>query len=244
MNNNILSIIIGFLLILGTIISYGVQFHKIIINNSINGINLTSIVMGTISSSLTMYASILLNLNKLEDFTIKLDVSQLIIVCFCWLLYSLIYIFCIRKNKYIDLYHYNEPNLNRPNNKYIYGLFFSSWIIFICFGLVSFIIPDSIIFINIMFFISSFFSLLQWIPQIIESYTTSTISTLSLITLSINTCGCILTVIYQSIINGEKILLMIPYIVSAILQILIIFILKCKKPRPIFDFTSDELIRL
>jgi hypothetical protein len=37
---------------------------------------------------------------------------------------------------------------------------------------------------------------------------------------------------------------MIPYIVSAILQILIIFILKCKKPRPVFDLTSDELIRL
>jgi uncharacterized protein with PQ loop repeat len=242
--NNILSIIIGFILILGTIFSYGVQFHKIIINNSINGINLTSIVMGTISSSLTMYASILLNLDKFEKFTIKLDVSQLIIVCACWLFYTLIYIFCIRRNKYIELYHYNEPNLNRPSDKYIYGLFFTSWVVFIIFGIVSFIIPDSKVFINIMFFISSFFSLLQWIPQVIESYTTSTISTLSLITLSINTCGCILTVIYQSIINGEKILLMIPYIVSAILQILIIFILKCKKPRPIFDLTSDELIRL
>ncbi len=54
-----------------------------------------------------------------------------------------------------------------------------------------------------------------------------------------NTSGCILTVIYQSVINCEKVVLMIPYIVGAILQIAIMIILKFKKPRAIFDDYND-----
>ena len=91
-----------------------------------------------------------------------------------------------------------------------------------------------------MFAISALMSVLQWIPQVIQSYTTLLVtSSLSLITLSLNTSGCILTVIYQSVINGEKLLLMIPYIVGAILQIVIMVILKFKKPRTLFDNYND-----
>ena len=57
--NIALSGIIGFSLIIGTIISYGIQFHKIIVNKSIDGINITSLVMGVISTILTMYLSLI-----------------------------------------------------------------------------------------------------------------------------------------------------------------------------------------
>ena len=235
--NSALSGVVGFLLIIGTIISYGIQFHKIIVNKSIVGINISSLVMGVISSILTMYASILLNLDELSSFTIGLDVSQLIVVCICWLSYLLIYMFHTKKpssdsNRLLE--YYSEPNVK--DYKYTFGLFCLSWIVFICFGTLSIIIPQSTIFIDIMFSISAVMSVLQWIPQVIESYTTTIVtSSLSLITLSINTSGCILTVIYQSVINGEKLVLMIPYIVGAILQIAIMVILKFKKPRAIFD---------
>ena len=235
--NSALSGVVGFLLIIGTIISYGIQFHKIIVNKSIVGINISSLVMGVISSILTMYASILLNLDELSSFTIGLDVSQLIVVCICWLSYLLIYMFHTKKpssdsNRLLE--YYSEPNVK--DYKYTFGLFCLSWIVFICFGTLSIIIPQATIFIDIMFSISAVMSVLQWIPQVIESYTTTIVtSSLSLITLSINTSGCILTVIYQSVINGEKVVLMIPYIVGAILQIAIMVILKFKKPRAIFD---------
>lgn len=237
--NSALSGVVGFLLIIGTIISYGIQFHKIIVNKSIDGINISSLVMGVISSILTMYASILLNLDELSSFTIGLDVSQLIVVCICWMTYLLIYMFHTKKpssdsNRLLEFTYYSETNVK--DYKYTFGLFCLSWIVFICFGTVSIIIPQSTIFIDIMFSTSAVMSVLQWIPQVIESYTTTIVtSSLSLITLSINTSGCILTVIYQSVINGEKVVLMIPYIVGAILQIAIMIILKFKKPRAIFD---------
>ena len=241
--NSALSGVVGFLLIIGTIISYGIQFHKIIVNKSIDGINISSLVMGVISSTLTMYASILLNLDELSSFTIGLDVSQLIVVCICWMTYLLIYMFHTKKpssdsNRLLEFTYYSETNVK--DYKYTFGLFCLSWIVFICFGTVSIIIPQSTIFIDIMFSTSAVMSVLQWIPQVIESYTTTVVtSSLSLITLSINTSGCILTVIYQSVINGEKVVLMIPYIVGAILQIAIMVVLKFKKPRAVFDNYGD-----
>ncbi|SVA59808.1 uncharacterized protein METZ01_LOCUS112662 [marine metagenome] len=241
--NSALSGVVGFLLIIGTIISYGIQFHKIIVNKSIDGINISSLVMGVISSILTMYASILLNLDELSSFTIGLDVSQLIVVCICWLSYLLIYMYHTKKpnsnsNRLLEFAYFSDMDVQ--DYKYTFILFCLSWIVFICFGTVSIIIPQSTIFIDIMFSTSAVMSVLQWIPQVIESYTTTIVtSSLSLITLSINTSGCILTVIYQSVINGEKVVLMIPYIVGAILQISIMVILKFKKPRAIFDDYND-----
>jgi hypothetical protein len=241
--NSALSGVVGFLLIIGTIISYGIQFHKIIVNKSIDGINISSLVMGVISSILTMYASILLNLDELSSFTIGLDVSQLIVVCICWLTYLLIYMFHTKKpnsdsNRLLEFTYYSETNIK--DYKYTFGLFCLSWIVFICFGTVSIIIPHSTTFIDIMFSTSAVMSVLQWIPQVIESYTTLLVTnSLSLITLCLNTSGCILTVIYQSVINGEELLLMIPYIVGAILQIVIMVILKFKKPRTLFDNYND-----
>lgn len=241
--NSSLSGVVGFLLIIGTIISYGIQFHKIIVNKSIDGINISSLVMGVISSILTMYASILLNLDKLSSFVIGLDVTQLIVNCICWLTYLLIYMFYVKKpqvdsNRLLEFTYHSERNVR--DYKYTFILFCLAWIIFICFGTASIIIPKSTVFINIMFVISAIMSVLQWIPQVIESYTTTLVTnSLSLITISVNTSGCILTVIYQCVINGEKMLLMIPYIVGAILQIAILVILKFKKPRAIFDNFDD-----
>ena len=97
--NSALSGIIGFILIIGTVISYGVQFHKIIINKSITGINIYTISMGCLSSCCTMYASILLNLSTLKSFEIGLDVSQLIIVCICYYTYIVIYMYYIKNTE-------------------------------------------------------------------------------------------------------------------------------------------------
>jgi len=240
-----LSGIVGFILIIGTIVSNFIQFHKIIINKSIDGISITSLVMGAISSILTMYASILLNLDTINTFIIGLDVSQLILVCACSLIYLLIFMFYTKKpesNTFGGYSHINKE-INIRKYKYIFVLFCSVWIILICFGTISIIIPHSETFINSMNILSTLISGIQYIPQIIKSYTSAVITnSLSLITLTLNIIGCIMTVIYQSVINGENILLMIPYIVAAILQILIILILKFKKPRILLDLDKFEIM--
>ncbi len=107
--------------------------------------------------------------------------------------YLLVYMFHTKKpssdsNRLLEFTYYSETNVK--DYKYTFGLFCLSWIVFICFGTVSIIIPQSTIFIDIMFSTSAVMSVLQWIPQVIESYTTTIVtSSLSLITLSITLTG-------------------------------------------------------
>ena len=224
--NSALSCFIGFVLIIGTIISYGVQFHKIIINKSITGINIYTICMGCLSSCCTMYASILLNLSTLKSFEIGLDVSQLIIVCICYYTYIVIYMYYIKNDNNITFYNqlYEVEDLDR-NYRHVFILFCLSWIILIILGTASIIAPTSQKLIDTMYIMATITSIIQWIPQVIETYMSTMISSLSFITLALNTGGCLLTIIYQCVINDESFLLVLPYLVGALLQLIILVIL-------------------
>jgi len=249
--NSALSGIIGFILIIGTVISYGVQFHKIIINKSITGINIYTISMGCLSSCCTMYASILLNLSTLKSFEIGLDVSQLIIVCICYYTYIVIYMYYIKNDNNITFYNqlYEVEDLDR-NYRHVFILFCLSWIILIILGTASIIAPTSQKLIDTMYIIATITSIIQWIPQVIETYMSTMVSSLSFITLALNTCGCLLTIIYQFLINGQSFLLVLPYLVCALLQIVILIILMTTTRRndsPLLrydEFIEDEVQRL
>lgn len=251
--NSALSCFIGFVLIIGTLISYGAQFHKIIINQSITGINIYTIAMGCLSSCCTMYASILLNLSTLKSFEIGLDVSQLIIVCICYYAYIVIYMYYIRhENSRAGTFYnqfYQVEDLDR-DYRHVFILFCISWIILIILGTASIIAPSSHGLINTMYIIATITSVIQWVPQLIETYMSTDISSLSLITLGLNTGGCLLTIIYQCVINGESFLLVLPYLVGALLQLIILVILLITPRRnnePLLrydDLIEEEIQRL
>ncbi len=251
--NSAVSGIIGFVLIIGTLISYGAQFHKIIITESITGINIYTIAMGCLSSCCTMYASILLNLSDLKSFETGLDVSQLIIVCICYYAYIVIYMYYIRHTNSRTVTFLNQlyeiEDLDR-DYKHIFILFCISWIILIILGTASIIAPSSQGLINTMYIMATITSVIQWIPQLIETYMSTTISSLSLVTLGLNTGGCLLTIIYQSVINGESFLLVLPYLIGTLLQIIILVILLITPRRnnePLLrydDLIEEEIQRL
>ena len=98
--------------------------------------------------------------------------------------------------------------------------------------------------------IASITSVIQWVPQLIETYMSTDISSLSLITLGLNTGGCLLTIIYQCVINGESFLLVLPYLVGALLQLIILVILLITPRRnnePLLrydDLIEEEIQRL
>ena len=106
--NEGISITLGLILIIGTIFSYSFQYYKIYINSSVNGININTLSMGCLSALFTMYASILLNLDKMSIFTIGLDVSQLILICCCWYIWLLFYMYYIRRQNNVSFSFYNR----------------------------------------------------------------------------------------------------------------------------------------
>ena len=74
----------------------------------VNGININTISMGCLSTLFTMYASILLNLDKMSIFTIGLDVSQLILICCCWYTWLMFYMYYIRRQNNESFSFYNR----------------------------------------------------------------------------------------------------------------------------------------
>jgi len=248
--NEGISITLGLILIIGTIFSYSFQYYKIYINSSVNGININTLSMGCLSALFTMYASILLNLDKMSIFTIGLDVSQLILICGCWYTWLMFYMYYIRRQNNESFSFYNrliaEEDVvidhQRTNYNFIFWSFCFCWIMLICIGTICIIIPHSQKLINIMYIFASILSILQWFPQVIETYCSSIRSTLAIETLILNSVGCVLTIIYQCVLNGEKVLLMIPYITGAILQIIIVFILKFKTVQPALNLERYDIL--
>ena len=243
--NSVLSCIIGFVLIIGTVISYGIQYYKIIIKQSVNGINIYTIAMGCLGSCCTMYACILSNLSTMKSFDIGLDVSQFILICICYYVYIVIYMFYVRHANNITFSFYSdlhETQLQDKNYRSVFILFCISWIILIILGTASIIVPSSKGLINTMYVAATITGVIQWIPQLIETYISPLLSSLSLITLGLNIGGCILTMIYQSVINGQSYLLVLPYLLGALLQTIILVILTTRIRRndqPLLQF-SDE----
>ena len=157
----------------------------------------------------------------------------------------------IRNENSILFYNqlYETDDLDR-NYRHVFILFCISWIILIVLGTVSIIAPTSQRLIDIMYIIATITSIIQWIPQVIETYMSTMVSSLSFITLALNTCGCLLTIIYQFLINGQSFLLVLPYLVCALLQIVILIILMTTphmNDQPLLrydEFIEDEVQRL
>ena len=64
----------------------------------------------------------------------------------------------------------------------------------------------------------------MWIPQILKSIRLKGSRNLSLLTLTIHAAGCVLTVIYQVGFENQSILVGLPFIAGAILEMTIVFI--------------------
>ena len=237
---NIFSIIVGFCMITASIITYGIQYYKIIKKESIKGINLYMIFMGVISNYLTSLSYLHANLHDMKnDFAITLDIVQLFILDFIYILYFTIYLYYTYKNCII-LQNLQNVNLLTSTEYIKYKitllLYISSWFFIIVFAVVSIFISlhdnskmnnNYIISTNIL---SSTLSSVMWIPQLVESYRYTYVKTsLSSTFMFLNILGILVIIIYQYIINKQNILLIIQYFITVILQICILLVLYFKK---------------
>ena len=240
---NIFSIIVGFSMITASMITYGIQYYKIIKKESVKGINLYMIFMGVISNYLTSLLYLHANLHDMKNnFALTLDIVQLFIIDFIYILYFTIYLYYTYKNCIIfqNLQNLHQLTKERCNNiekslrkyKITILLYISSWVFIIIFAVVSIFINlqdnskmnnNYIISTNVL---SSILSSIMWIPQLIESYRYTDVKTsLSSTFMFLNILGILVIIIYQYIINKQNILLIIQYFITVILQICILLVL-------------------
>jgi len=220
MNNTILNNIIGWILIIGTYISYTPQFYRLYVKKNATGINEYMLIYGCLSSLLNVLGTIQINLyiyyHEINCDTVCyynniLPIIQLSSPMICMYIFYFIFIY------------YSSCNNKRK---------------FYSFIAINFLISIGIIIQNFLFFdyadikftgnilntISAVFSVFMWIPQIIESIQLKTNASLSIITLILHASGCGLTIIYQVVFNHQSFWVILCYIIGLIAESTIVII--------------------
>ena len=176
--------ILGWIIILGSIIPYGIQYYKIFITSSVEGISGLMLLNGCISSFFSLLAIIFNNfylITNIDDYVEKYLLTVPIIqlatpFTLLEINYLLFFLYIInRKPKYIYIcWHIIQVS--------ILTIIFPILIIFL------YNIKSVYIIFNV---ISGGFSLIMWLPQMITTIKKKNSGALSVTSLIIQAIGCI-----------------------------------------------------
>ena len=230
--NTILSQIIGWVLIVGTIFSYMPQYYRLHKKKNTDGISEFMLISGSISSITNIIGAIQININNLLQcneptynncYNIIMPIIQLFAPGFCILVFYIYFIYYTK--------HSSRVMFNWEKHKFFLNFQFTITIIILL--IIFTIIQDTVKFVSdtipqkitgeVLNIISAIFSLLMWIPQIIKTKQLKTNGSLSIIALIIHGSGCGLTIIYQFIYNSQSIWVVLCYIVAFICEFSIVF---------------------
>jgi hypothetical protein len=227
-------IFLGSFIMIATFISYIPQYHKMTKSRSIQGLSHLMILLGNLSSFANFEGTILLdehyytccrqnNLTASQCINTFLPVIQMSVPWIAGFIYYFIYTIISEKDQLVS----REKELRI---RYIFLAY-----IIICpmlIGLLGTILlittgtlnNHPLVFGTTLNIISAVLCFIMWIPQIIITYRTKGIGSLSLITLGVQGPGSILVFIYQNVINKNSWSVGIPFLFSGI-QILILLFL-------------------
>ena len=216
MNKDIISQIIGWLLISGTIISYIPQYYRIYRYKSSKGISEWMLIYGGLSCMYNVFGTFESERDKLNNcnycYKVLLPLVQLTIPWICGLIFYATFIIFYRGDDEIS-------NIRRR------------LIIFILVNIISVILvvlwnlmSNNNVIADVLSIISSVFSIIMWMPQIRTTHKTGEQGSLSVISLLVHAVGCLITVIYQCYFNNVSILVIASYIISFLLEMYIVVI--------------------
>lgn len=241
--NLIINNIFGWVLILGTIISYSPQYIKLYQIKSSKGISEWMLIFGGLSCLFNVIASIEVNRKNISYcndnkncYELLLPIAQLISPWITGLIFYAMYIF-----------YYDEENPHKVK--------FNSQI-FILLNLFVFLITFIVNFTSNQYnsdysisvaysILSSIFCIVMWIPQIMTTYKNKEEGSLSLLSVFIHAMGCLITIIYQTLTNNAMFWVITSYIISFItengLVIMCLYYKRIKKRDSLlFNALKDE----
>jgi uncharacterized protein with PQ loop repeat len=215
------SLTFGIILSLGTIISFIPQYYKIITNGNVKGISHWTQGLNNISSFCAFFGAFMLDYYLFKCCYsnggcgyLLIPFIQLFMNWICPLINYLIYMNYFKAKNTKEIYK-------------VYGFFAFYVIIFlICSTLTSIVLTakwyswqsHATIFGNILNVLSTVVTAFVWIPQILETYRSKDVGSLSLISLGIQTPGSFTIFIYQVAITKSSWYIGIPYLVASIFQ--------------------------
>lgn len=233
-NNNIVGEIIGWILIVGTLLSYLPQYYRMQKRKNTEGISEYMLISGSISSITNLIGTIQINLDKIKVcphatdvkdncYNVLMPLIQLFTPGICIFVF---YLYFIYYTKYSNRVMFIDQKKDIYFNFGAFCLIIGILIVFIICQDTIEIVKEALsiqITGNVLNVISAIFSLLMWIPQIRKTKNLKKNGSLSILTLSIHGAGCGLTIIYQFIFNSHNIWVVLCYIIAFICEFTIVF---------------------
>jgi uncharacterized protein with PQ loop repeat len=235
-----LSIITGICLIVGTFLSYFIQYFKLYRNKNNDGISHYMLVLGSLSSMTNFIG--LISVETHDNDILILPLLQMITPWVCIFIFYSMFVYYAKKNHKIRLFTESlllkttdKNNYNFRNIKLVFFAYIIIVIIlWILFGLFSINNKNNTLYYygQTMNIIASITSVSMWIPQIIKSWKLREPGSLSIIALAIHALGCVITFVYQVFMSNQSFLIGFPYLIGAILETSVILLATsniCKK---------------
>lgn len=223
--------ITGIGLIVGTFLSYLIQYIKLYKNKNNDGISYFMLVLGCISSMTNF-----VGLTSVETYyknVLVLPLIQIMTPWICIFIFYSMFLYYSRKNykiKYFteSLLIYTKPFDYNEYKKHKYVFF--SYILFTISLWFLFYVFKNKYNANLYYYgqsmniIASITSIIMWMPQIIESYKLREPKSLSILALAIHSLGCFITFVYQVFMNNQTILVGFPYLLGGLLEVCVILL--------------------
>jgi uncharacterized protein with PQ loop repeat len=198
--------ILGWMIIIGTFITYSFQYKKLYDIKDINGINDNMLLLGCASSAFNLMGIIGNNLTILPKYThaeLYYKLLPIIQILSPWL--------CLQIN-YLIYYIYEKNTYNRK--KFVYFNIVLIIILLIIFPITAVYMYSNYNglsdFLNC---ISTIMSIAMWVPQIITTWKNKKEGSLSLLSLGCHSVGCLLVIVFQ-FLEKQSFTTILPYIVA------------------------------
>lgn len=225
-------VVIGILLIFGSIISYLPQYYKIIKNKHVNGISHWSLGLNNISSFCAFFGAFMLDYHIFRDCPHDdycnrnlVPFFQLMVVWLCPLVNYIIFI-----RYYYSPMHSKSRTCGIRNRTLVYSFFGFYVLIFLCCFVLTTIVlvanwtswkNNGLTFGKMLNVLSSLITAFVWIPQIYKTYKEKNVGSLSLLAIGIQAPGTFLIFIFQVVLSGASWFIGFPYLVTSLFQFLL-----------------------
>ena len=230
-HQNIFSNILVWGLIIGTYISNIPQYYRLYKRKNVLGISEQMLIFGICSCILSVMGTFMKNKtdinnkcgsSKYDCYILITGLLQLLGPYICAHIFYVMYYYYFKKQVLILINH-ELPKIKEVKRRFYIVFIFTGFIII--YSIINFFLTSQKVndINNEVFNITScLFSIIMWLPQIYETYKIKGNYSLSILALTIHCLGCILTIIFQFFLNHQNIFVVLPYIIGAILEFIVI----------------------
>ena len=208
----ILNEILGWIIIIGTFVTYGFQYKKLYDNKSVIGINDNMLLLGCASSMLNLLGIIASNIDNFNNGNLYFKLLPIIQLFSPWL--------CLQINYH--LYYIYEQNVSKRIKYKLFNLLLALFVLPIYPLIIISSKNNHIMVSNIFNILSGILSVAMWIPQIKTTYRDKQAGTLSLLSIGCHAIGCLMVIIFQ-LLEKEAFSTIIPYIIALLCESWIVY---------------------